>query len=390
MINLLVRLFVKDRNNVKNPNVRRSYGTLVSIVGIVLNALLSIFKFIAGSLIGSVAIRADAVNNLSDAGSSIVSLVSFKLSAKPADRDHPFGHARIEYVASMIVSFLILHIGLDLVKSSVQKLFSPVTPTFHIVTIIILGVSDLLKLWLSLFNRKLGKTIDSDVMRATAADSLSDAIATSAVLIATIVSPMLPTQIAPYIDPIMGLMVAILIFVAGGRVLHETKNSILGEAPSAEIVETIEKVVEEYPDAIGIHDLVVHNYGPGRTLASLHVEVDGHRDIFASHDTIDLIERRLRTEYGIECSIHLDPVVVGDALTDEWHARVAAHATAIDARIRVHDFRMVPGTTHTNLIFDMEVPFEVTQSDAALKACMAERIASEAPDYFTVITIDRD
>ena len=389
MIHLLVRLFVKDRNNIKNPNVRRSYGTLTSIVGILLNALLSIFKFIAGSLIGSVAIRADAVNNLSDAGSSIVSLVSFKLSAKPADRDHPFGHARIEYVASMIVSFLILHIGLELVKSSVQKLFAPVAPTFHVVTIIILGVSVLVKLWLSHFNRKLGKTIDSDVMRATAADSLSDAIATSAVLIATIVSPMLPAHVAPYIDPIMGLIVAILIFVAGGRVLSETKNSILGEAPSAETVETIEQVVSEYPDAIGIHDLVVHNYGPGRTLASLHVEVDGHRDIFASHDTIDLIERRLREECGIECSIHLDPIVVGDALTDEWHARVSAHATAIDERIRVHDFRMVPGITHTNLIFDMAVPFEVTQSDAALKACMAERIANEAPGYFTVITIDR-
>ncbi len=389
MIKLLVRLFVKDRDNVKNPHVRRAYGTLASIVGILLNVLLSIFKFIAGSLVGSVAIRADAVNNLSDAGSSVVSLVSFKLSAKPADRDHPFGHARIEYVASMIVSFLILYIGIELVKGSVGKLITPVAPIFHLVTIIILIVSVLVKLWLALFNGKLGKKIDSEVMRATAADSLSDAVATSAVLIATLVSPLLPTHIAPYIDPVMGLIVAVLIFIAGGRVLNETKNSILGEAPSHETVETIERVIGEYPDAIGIHDLVVHNYGPGRTLASLHVEVDGHRDIFASHDTIDLIERRLREECGIECSIHLDPVVVGDALTDEWHARVCAIATDIDERIRVHDFRMVPGTTHTNLIFDMDVPFEVKQSDAELKACMAERIAAEAPNYFTVVTIDR-
>lgn len=389
MIKLLTRLFVKDRENVKDPKVRRSYGTLSSVTGIILNVLLSAFKFLAGSLVGSVAIRADAVNNLSDAGSSLVSFVSFKLSAKPADRDHPFGHARIEYVASMIVSFLILYIGLELVKSSIGKLFAPEAPVFHIVMVVILAVSILVKLWLALFNAKLGKKIDSEVMRATAVDSLSDAIATFAVLAATLISPLLPAQIAPYVDPVMGLIVAILIFVAGGRVLNETKNSILGEAPSEETVETIERVVGEYPEAIGIHDLVVHNYGPGRTLASLHVEVDGHCDIFASHDTIDLIERRLREEYGIECIIHLDPVVVGDALTDEWHARVAALAASLDERIRIHDFRMVPGTTHTNLIFDMAVPFEVKQSDDELKKRMAERIAAEAPNYFAVITIDR-
>lgn len=389
MIKLLTRLFVKNRDNVKDPTVRRAYGTLSSVTGIVLNVLLAAFKFFAGTLVGSVAIRADAVNNLSDAGSSVVSLVSFKLSAKPADRDHPFGHARIEYVASMIVSFLILYIGVELVKGSIEKLLAPSAPVFHVVMVVILAVSILVKLWLSLFNARLGKKIDSEVMRATAVDSLSDAIATSAVLAATLVSPLLPAHVAPYIDPVMGLIVAILIFVAGGRVLNETKNSILGEAPSAEIVETIERVVNEYPDAKGIHDLVVHNYGPGRTLASLHVEVDGHCDIFASHDTIDLIERRLREEYGIECSIHLDPIVVGDAMTDEWRERVTALAAAIDARIRVHDFRMVPGTTHTNLIFDMAVPFEVTQSDDALKAEMAARIAEGAPNYFAVITIDR-
>ena len=389
MIRLLTRLFVKNRNDVKNPNVRRAYGTLSSVTGIVLNILLSAFKFLAGSLVGSVAIRADAVNNLSDAGSSLVSLVSFKLSAKPADRDHPFGHARIEYVASMIVSFLILHAGLDLVKSSFEKLFSPTSPVLNTVTVVILSVSILVKLWMALFNAKLGKTIDSNVLRATAADSLSDAIATAAVLAATLISPLLPAHISPYVDPAMGIVVSILIFVAGFRILNETKNSILGEAPSNETLEIIERVVHEYPDALGIHDLVVHNYGPGRTLASLHVEVDGHRDIFASHDTIDLIERRLREEYGIECSIHLDPIVVGDALTDEWHARVVSLATSLDERIRVHDFRMVPGTTHTNLIFDMAVPFEVTQSDAALKVQMAERIAAEAPNYFAVITIDR-
>ncbi len=389
MIRFLTRLFVKNSENTRDPQVRRAYGTLSSVTGILLNVLLSAAKFVAGSLVGSVAIRADAVNNLSDAGASLISLFSFKLSAKPADRDHPFGHARMEYVASMIVSFLILYIGIELVKGSVEKLIAPVAPVFHLVTAIILAVSVLCKLWLALFNFKLGSKIDSEVMRATATDSLSDAAATATVLIATVVAPLLPAAVAPYIDPIMGLVVAVLIFVAGGRVLNDTKNSILGEAPDTEIVKTIEHVVAEYPEALGIHDMVVHNYGPGRTLASLHVEVDGHCDIFVSHDVVDLIERRLRTEHGIDCSIHLDPIVVGDALTDEWRARVMHLAAGVDPRILIHDFRMVPGVTHTNLIFDMDVPFEVTDSDAALKEKMANAIAAEAPNYFAVITVDR-
>ena len=389
MTKLLLRLFVKNRLNVKDSAVRRAYGTLSSIVGILLNVLLATGKYIVGTLVGSIAIRADAINNFSDAGSSLVSLVSFKLSAKPADRDHPFGHARIEYVASMIVSFLILHVGVDLVRESVEKLISPLAPSFHMVTVIVLSASILCKLWLALFNSKLGKTIDSGVMRATAADSLSDAVATSAVLFSTIISPILPASISLYIDPVMGLIVAILIFVAGGRILNDTKNSILGEAPCTETVETIRRVVGEYPEALGIHDMVVHSYGPSHVLASLHIEVDGHQDIFASHDTIDLIERRLREEYGIECSIHLDPIVVGDAMTDEWHARVEKIVTALDERIRVHDFRMVPGITHTNLIFDVDVPFEVLIADEEIKTRIAGGIAKEAPCFFAVITVDR-
>lgn len=389
MTKLLLRLFVKNRHETKDPIVRRAYGTLSSVVGILLNVLLATGKFIVGTLVGSVAIRADAVNNFSDAGSSLVSLVSFKLSAKPADRDHPFGHARIEYVASMIVSFLILYVGVELVRGSVGKLITPVVPIFHVATIVVLAVSILCKLWLALFNFKLGRVINSGVMRATATDSLSDAVATAAVLLSIVIAPLLPASVSPYIDPVMGLIVAVLIFVAGGRILNDTKNSILGEAPCAETVETIRRVVAEYPEALGIHDMVVHNYGPSHVLASLHVEVDGHQDIFVSHDTVDLIERRLREEYGIECSIHLDPIVVGDAMTDEWRERVMQLAAAIDERIRVHDFRMVPGTTHTNLIFDIAVPFEVEESDEALKARMAASIADEAPCFFSVITVDR-
>ncbi len=389
MIALLSRLFVKNRENVKDPTVRRAWGTLVSVSGILLNLLLFAAKFVVGTLSGSIAIRADALNNLSDAGSSAISLVSFKLSAKPADRHHPFGHARIEYIASMIVSFLILFVGVELVRSAIDKLLAPVASSFTLVSYIILGVSVALKLWMSYFNHTVGKKVDSDVMRATAIDYLADAGSTLAVLIAALLTGLMPENIAPYIDPVMGLLVAALIFFAGLRVLNETKNHLLGEAPDEATVENIRRVVSEYPEALGIHDLAVHSYGPGRTLASLHVEVDGKQDIFCTHDTIDLIERRLRYECGIECTIHLDPIAVGDPEVDAWRERICALALKLDERLRIHDFRMVPGTTHTNLIFDMEVPFELSEDDSSIKARLAEAIAAEAPNYFAVITVDR-
>lgn len=389
MINLLTRLFVKNSEDVKSPTVRRAYGTMASVVGILANVLLFVIKFIAGTLSGSISIRADAVNNLSDAGSSVISLVSFKISAKPADRDHPFGHARIEYVASMIVSFLILFVGVELVRGSIEKLIAPIGIDFSLIAAVILAVSIAIKLWLGLFNRRIGKRIDSEVMMATATDCLSDAGSTAAVLAATVIARFLPERIAVYIDPVMGIAVALLILWAGLKVLNETKNSILGEAPDKETVETIRTVVGEYPEALGIHDLFVHSYGPGRTFATLHVEVDGKEDIFRSHDTVDTIEQRLRNEFGIDCTIHLDPIVTDDEQVAAWRCRVAEMAQKLHNGIRIHDFRMVPGTTHTNLIFDMEVPFEVTESDSALKAAMAALISAEAADHFAVITVDR-
>lgn len=390
MQTLLIRLFVKDRDNVRSPAVRRAYGKLVSAVGILLNLLLAAFKLLAGLLTGSISISADAFNNLSDAASSVISLISFKIAAKPADRDHPFGHARIEYVASMIVAFLILLIGVDLVKDSIGKLISPVATEFKLAVVVILSLSILAKIWLALFNRSVSKRIDSDVMRATCADSLSDAVATSAVLAATLLAHFLrETAIAPYIDPVMGLIVAALILLAGLKVLNDTKNSILGGAPDKDVVKQIETLIAEYPDAIGIHDLVVHNYGPGRTLASVHIEVDGKKDIFASHDTVDNIERRLKHEHGIECIVHLDPIITDDPLVNEWKERVQALAATLGEGIRVHDFRMVPGTTHTNLIFDLEVPFEIKEENSALKARIAALIAENAPNFFAVVTIDR-
>ena len=389
MFKIFAKLFTKNGEDAKDPAVRRAIGSLVSLLGILLNLVLFAIKLVAGTLSGSISIRADAVNNLSDAGSSVISLVSFKLSAKPADREHPFGHARIEYIASMIVSFLILFIGVELVRSSIEKLMAPVGIDFSLIAIVILSVSVLIKVGMGLMNLRVGKRIDSEVMTATATDCFSDAGATLAVLAATLLSRVLPASVSPYVDPVMGILVAAMIFWAGLRVLNETKNVILGEAPDEETIEAIRRVVSEYPEALGIHDLYVHKYGPCRTVASLHVEVDGKQDVFISHDTIDLIERRLQNEYNIDCTIHLDPIVTDDERVTFWRQKTEELAKKYHNGIRIHDFRMVPGPTHTNLIFDVEVPFEVSLSDTEITAHLAADIAAEAPEHFAVITVDR-
>lgn len=388
MTSLLSRLFVKNHEDTSNPHVRRAYGTLVSITGIILNILLFAAKFLVGTLFGSVSITADAVNNLSDAGAQIVSLISFRIAAKPADREHPFGHARIEYVSSMIVSFLILLIGVELLRESVAKIFAPQLPERSWVAIAVLGGSILVKLWLGLFNLRIGKKIDSSVMRATAADSLSDAVSTSAVLVCTLILLLFPESNLN-LDAYVGVAVAVMILVAGVKILLETKNSILGEAPSDEIVKEITALVESTPDALGIHDLTVHNYGPGHVIAALHVEVDGKVDIFESHDMIDNIERTLRREYGIEATIHMDPIVTDNALINALRPQVEAAVREIDDRLRIHDFRFVTGSTHSNLIFDVAAPFELALSDDEINRAIADRISRLDPSYFTVVTIDR-
>ncbi len=388
MTELLARIFIKNHNDTANPRVRRAYGSLVSITGIILNCILFAAKFTVGTLFGSVSITADAVNNLSDAGSQIISLISFRISAKPADREHPFGHARIEYVASMIVSFLILLIGFELIKESVAKIFSPQHPERSWIAAAVLFGSILVKLWLALFNGKIGRRIDSAVMRATAADSLSDVLSTSAVLISTLILLLFP-ELNVNLDAYMGVIVAILILVAGVKILNETKNSILGEAPSEEIVADITALVESTPGALGIHDLTVHNYGPGHIIAALHVEVDGKADVFASHDMVDNIEQRLRREYGIEATIHMDPIVTDDEQINALRAEVTEAVRSIDPSLKIHDFRFVSGTTHSNLIFDVMAPFEVKLSDEELRRAVADRISRIDPSYFTVVTIDR-
>ena len=388
MSSLLIRLFIKSPHSTHDPAVRRAYGTLASTVGIILNLLLAMGKFTVGFLFGAISVQADAVNNLSDAGSQLISLITFKIAAKPADRDHPFGHARIEYVASMIVSVLIMLIGWELLSGSVDKVLHPKETVFSWLSVGVLGASVLVKLWLCVFNRKIAKRIDSSVMRATAADSLSDAGATAAVLVATLVYKF--TGFDP--DAYMGILVALLILWAGIQILNDTKNSILGERPSEETVEQIRAVVADFETkgVIGLHDLVVHNYGPGRVMASLHIEVDGDNDIYESHDMADLIERRLRVECGIDATVHMDPVAVRDPRVSELKKLAETLAGRIDPRLRIHDFRIVPGDTHTNLIFDLSTPFELAMTDADLRSALADAIHGANDHLFAVITVDRE
>ncbi len=388
MTELLSRLFVKNHQDASNPTVRTAYGTMVSITGIVLNLLLFVAKFVVGSLFGAISIVGDAVNNLSDAGTQIISLISFRIAAKPADREHPFGHARIEYVTSMIVSFLVMLVGFELLKSSFSQIFAPERPDSSPIAIIVLIASMLCKLWLGLFNRTIGKRIDSSVMRATAADSLSDVFATGAVLVATVL-PMIFTNMTWNPDAYMGVIVAVLIIVAGFRILNESKNAILGEAPSEEIVKQIVETVDCYEGALGIHDMVVHNYGPGRIIASLHIEVDGSVNVFETHDMIDTIEKELRENCGIAATIHMDPIVTDDEQVNALRKKTAEAVQKIHPSMQIHDFRFVAGATHTNLIFDVVVPFEVKMGEAEVRAAVAEKVKEIDPTYCVVIEVDR-
>lgn len=386
MTALLCRLFIKDRENTADIRVRTAYGTLSGIVGIIVNFLLFACKITIGLLTASIAITADAVNNLSDALSSVISIISFKISSKPADREHPFGHARIEYIASMIVSFIILFIGITLMKDSAMKIFFGGDKTDpSMAAIIVLSVSILGKLWLFLFNRALGKKINSSVMRATAADSLSDSIATGAVLAATLIYRFTDFELDAY----MGVIVAVIIIRAGIGVFREAMDSILGTNPDAEIIEKVKEIIFSHPESVGIHDLVMHNYGPDRFFMTSHVEVDGSADIYTSHDAIDNIEREIYEKLGIHCSIHLDPVAVGDPLTDELKEKASAIVTSVDERMTIHDFRMVPGTTHINLIFDVVVPFEIEESNEEIISRINEKVRAMEGNYFAVLTVDR-
>lgn len=388
MTDLLIKLFVKDHTRPEDVAVRERYGVFSSIVGIITNLILAGLKLVAGLLSFSIAIVADALNNLSDAGSSIISFVSFKIAAKPADKEHPFGHARIEYVSSMVVSFLILLVGFELMKDSVSGLFNKEGTELAVTTLtyVILGVSILLKLWLGLFYRKIAKKIDSSVVSAAAADSFSDCASTSAVLVSSIVIGISGWW---FIDSIVGLAVAVMIIIAGIKILNETKNSLLGEAPIQEVVDSIKKTVEKYPEVVGIHDMLVHNYGPKTYIVSLHAEVDGSQDIYELHDAIDNIEKEINEDLRILCTIHMDPIVTNDETVNELRTFTLDTVKEVCPEATIHDFRTVIGQTHTNLIFDLVLPFDVKETPESVVESVKAAISKKRSECFCVITVDR-
>ena len=389
MLNLLAKWFIPNHDNTKDPKVRAAYGSLCGIVGIIINILLSALKLVVGLLASSVAAIADAFNNLSDAGSSLVSLISFRISAKPADRAHPFGHARIEYVASMIVSFLILGVGISLFWDSFTALIGlgeVQNTVFNEITLILLSLSILFKLLLALFYRSAGHKIDSAVMQASMTDSLMDCISTAAVLVSGI---MISVFELAFLDSLVGLCVSVLILLSGIKILNDTKNSILGEAPVEELVKDIKEIVQRYPEAIGIHDMLVHNYGPSHYIASLHVEVDGKKDIYELHDVIDLIEKQIHDELNILCTIHMDPIVTDDEAIGELRNFVSEIVHSLDEAMSIHDFRVVIGKTHTNLIFDVVLPFESKLKEQEAAELISAAVLSSRANHYCVITVDR-
>jgi len=385
MTKLLLKLFVKNHKDVANDQVRESYGKLSGIVGILLNLLLAVGKIVVGVLFGLISVTADGLNNLTDCGSNVVSLISFKLSNKPADKEHPYGHARIEYVASMIVAFIILMVAFELAVESVNKILNPKPMEFSWAIVAVLAVSILAKLWLFAFNRKLGNTIGSTLLKATATDSLSDSIATTVVLISVIVAHYFKIALDGY----MGCLVAVVIAIAGINVLKDTMNDLLGKSPEPELIKQIHDRIMSYREVYGVHDLAVHNYGANKYFASVHVEVDADVSVMESHDVIDLIERDFAQNTNVELVIHLDPIAVNDPETKVFRARVEQMVKSIDATCNIHDFRMVKGVTHTNLIFDVAVPYDCKMSLLDVKQQVEDQVRSwEDGDFYAVVTVE--
>lgn len=385
MISFLSRFFIKNHNDHSSPVVRRAFGTLCGIVGIVLNIILFLIKLLAGTISNSIAITADAFNNLSDAGSSLITLIGFKLSGKKPEPEHPFGHGRIEYITGLIVAFIIILMGFELLTSSVSKIISPQPVEFSILPLLILIVSIFIKLYMAFYNNNVGKKINSSTLKATATDSLSDSIATFAVLVSTLISHFLNINIDGY----TGVLVAGFILFAGYNAAKDTISPLLGQSPDPEFVKKVEDIVMSHDVAVGIHDLIVHDYGPGRQIISLHVEVPGNADIFEAHDEIDLIERTLKEKLSCEATIHMDPVVTDDEAVNELKAVVCTLVKDIDERVTIHDFRMVSGPTHTNLIFDVVVPFSIKMTDEQIKEKIGQLVSDYNSSYFTVITVDK-
>ncbi len=384
MTEFLLKHFVKGYPDTSSPAVRTRCGNLAGTVGIVCNVLLCAGKFLAGFLSGSLAISADAVNNLSDASSSVIALLGFRIAAKPADDEHPYGHGRTEYLAGLAVSVMILLIGLELVKTSVGKIMAPEPIQAGLVPLAVLVVSILVKLWMAAFNRQVGKQIGSSVLEATAADSRNDVIATSAVLVATLAQMIFDWQL----DGWIGLAVAAFILYSGWGLVKEAIAPLLGQAPDPEMVRHILEVTRSYPGVLGIHDLIVHDYGPGRQFASLHVEMAASQDVLASHDVIDQIERRFLEQEGLHVIIHYDPIVTDNNEVGEAREYLAKQVKRLDPRLTIHDLRVVPGETHTNLIFDLVVPHGFEMPECRLKSEVQAMAQSKNPKWQCVVTLE--
>lgn len=386
MINFLAKVFIKNYDNVSDRKVRSAYGYLCGTVGILLNVLLFCGKLAIGSISGSLAVTADAFNNLSDAGSSIISLIGFRLAAQKPDPHHPFGHGRIEYISSLIISFIIIMMGFELGKSSVIKIFKPEPVDYSPITFAVLGISVLIKIYMYIYNSAIGKRISSSTMRATAMDSISDAVSTGAVLISAVIAMLTDCNL----DGFMGLLVAAFIVTTGFESAKDTIDSLLGEPPAPEFVKEIENLVLSYDDIAGVHDMIVHNYGPGRTFVSLHAEVPADGDIVAIHDTIDNVEHELCEKLGCLVTIHMDPIDMRDEHTAMLRQKVGEIIASVNQKVTFHDFRVVSGPTHTNLIFDIVSPIDCKLSDEELAGSIAAKIHEYDERYFAVINVDKD
>lgn len=382
MITCLAKFWIRESDSEEKK--RRVYGTLGAVVGIFLNICLFVGKYLAGFLSGSIAIMADAFNNLSDAGSSFISLIGFVFSGKKPDLDHPFGHGRIEYLAGLGVSFLILLMGVELAKNSVQKILHPVSVQISTLSIAVLSASILVKLYMAYYNHAIGKKIRSATMAATATDSLSDAAATTVVLLAMLFLAVTGINIDGY----CGILVAVFILAAGIGAAKETVSPLLGQAPDPEFVKEIKELVMQHEEVLGIHDMAVHDYGPGRVMVSLHAEVSGDGNIYELHDLIDRIERELKEKLHCETVIHMDPIDVGNEKTVEMKEEMVKLVKAIDERLTIHDFRMVTGTTHHNMIFDVVIPADFKLSQEELKDIIQKKVWEKWPDYYVVIDVD--
>ena len=386
MTNFIIKMFIKDYENVNDPKVRESYGVTSSIVGLIANILLSVGKIVTGFLFNSISVMADGVNNVSDAASSVITLIGFKISGKPADKDHPFGHARVEYLTGLILGIAVLLVGVELIKTSFDKIMNPSRTTFSLAMVIVLVLSILIKLWLSLFYNKLGSKIASSTIIAASTDSRNDVISTAVVLISLFISRATGFEIDGYV----GVLVAIFILYSGYEILKDILNPLLGEMPDEDFVKSIEDKILTYDGILNIHDLVVHNYGPNRYFATVHAEVDAKEDIMKAHDLIDNIERDFARELNINLVIHLDPIITDDKEINALRSMTEEKIKSIDERLTIHDFRVVKGETHTNLIFDVLVPVDCDMKSQDLVSLIEKEIQSENETYFAVITVDKN